>query len=321
MWKTVVRRLLILIPQLILLSLLIFILADYMPGDALTGMIDPSNSPARIEELRQMHGYYDPWYVKYTRWISGILRGDFGRSSYHRQPVVRIIGQRMGNTVWLGVLTVFFTYCIAVPLGVLAGRYHDKIPDRCITYYSFFAMAMPSFIAALFMIAYFSFHLGWFPWGGSVTAEAYAAGGIRFVLSRLHHVFLPSMTGALVGTSFIIQYLRSEIVDFEGSDFVTTARSKGVPQKQIYSRHIFRNALIPVASFAGFSITGVITGSIILENVFSYPGMGFLFIQSIQLRDYSVANTLILFYAVLTVLGGLLSDIILRAVDPRLRIK
>jgi peptide/nickel transport system permease protein len=284
-------------------------------------MIDPKNKPERVEELRQMYGFYDPWYVKYTRWIGNAIKGDFGTSFYHKQPVTRIIGQRASNTFWLGLLTVIIMYAIAVPLGIISGRYHDKIPDRTITLYSYLALAMNSIIAGLFAILLFSFKFPLFPFGGSVDANAYAQGGIAYVISRLHHMTLPAITAALISTTFVIQFLRSEIVDYEQSEFVVTARSKGVPQRQIYSKHIFRNALLPVASFMGFSITNIITGSILLETVFSYPGMGKLFLDSIIFRDYTVANALIMFFAVLIVVGTLLSDIIMHIVDPRLKIQ
>ncbi|MCL2002800.1 MAG: ABC transporter permease [Oscillospiraceae bacterium] len=322
MWKTIVRRILILIPQMFVLSVFLFLLAERMPGDALTGMIDPTTTrPERLEELRHQYGFYDPWHVKYTRWIGNAVRGDFGRSFYHKLPVTRIIADRAANTFWLGLLTVLLIYLIAIPLGITSGRFHDKPPDRAISFYSYFAMATPTIVLALFLIPLFAFRLGWFPFGGSVDPRAFSQGGIHYFLSRLHHMLLPAMTAALVSTAYIIQYLRSEIVDYEQSDFVTTARSKGVPQRQIYSRHIFRNALIPVASFVGYSITGVLSGSVLLETIYSYPGMGELFVSSITLRDYPVANALILLFAVLVVTGTLLSDIILRIVDPRLKIK
>lgn len=321
MWKTVVRRLLILIPQLIILSLFIFFIAQYMPGDALTGRIDPKTSPQRLEELRQMWGFYDPWYVKYFRWIGNALKGDLGISFAYKVPVSTIIMEKAGNTFWLGLLTVFLTYLIAIPLGILSGRYHDKPADRAITLYSYIALAMPTVIAGLFAIFIFSFNLGWFPFGGTVTAAAFKQGGLQYILSRLHHMILPAVTGAFVSTTAIIQFLRSEIVDYELSDFVTTARSKGVPQRVIYSKHIFRNAMIPVSSFMGYSIVGVLTGAILLERVFGYPGMGLLFIDSVLRRDFSVANALIILFAILIVVGTLLSDIIMHLVDPRLKIK
>jgi peptide/nickel transport system permease protein len=134
-------------------------------------------------------------------------------------------------------------------------------------------------------------------------------------------MILPALTGALLYTVSIIQYLRSEIIDYKNSDFVVTARSKGVPEKKVYSGHIFRNALLPVASLMGYDIAFLLSGSIFIENVFSYPGMGKLFLESIQRRDYAVVNALIILFAVLTVLGTLLSDIIMSLVDPRIRIK
>ena len=321
MWKTVLRRLLILVPQLFILSVFVFFIAQYMPGDALTGRIDPKTSPQRLEELRQLWGFYDPWYVKYGRWMGNAIKGDFGISFAYKVPVTQVVMEKAQNTFWLGLLTVGLTYLIAIPLGVLSGRYHDKIPDRTITLYSYLALAMPTIIAGLLAILIFSFRLGWFPYGGTVSADAYERGNIYYILSRLHHMFLPAITGAIVSTSAVIQFLRSEIVDYEQSDFVITARSKGVPQRVIYSKHIFRNSMIPVASFMGYSISGVLTGSIFLETVFAYPGMGRLFIDSVSGRDYSVANALIIFFAMLIVLGTLLSDIIMYIVDPRLKIK
>lgn len=268
-----------------------------------------------------MWGFYNPWYVKYGDWISNAVKGDFGISFAYKVPVTQVILEKAGNTFWLGLLTVVFTYLIGIPLGVLSGRYHDRIPDKTITLYSYISLAMPTIIAGLLAIFIFSFQLGWFPFGGTVDAKAYAQGGFPYILSRLHHMLLPAMTAAVISTSTIIQFLRSEIVDYEQSDFVITARSKGVPQRLIYSKHIFRNAMIPVSSFMGTSIASVLTGSIFLETVFSYPGMGRLFIDSVRSRDYTVANALIIFFAMLIVLGTLLSDIIMYAVDPRLKIK
>lgn len=320
MWKTLVRRLLILIPQIFILSLLIFLLANFMPGDALTGKIDPNTSPARLEELRQMWGYYDPWYVKYISWIGNALRGDLGISTAHKLPVLQLIGQRASNTFWLALLTTVLTYIIGIVLGIISGRYNEKFADKAIVFYTFISLAMPSVVFGLINIFVFAYKLRWFPVGGSVDVK-YLAGTIQYVLDKIYHMILPALTGALLYTVSIIQYLRSEIIDYKNSDFVVTARSKGVPEKKVYSRHIFRNALLPVASFMGYSISGLLGGSIFIERVFSYPGMGNLFLESITRRDYAVVNALIILFAILTVLGTLLSDIIMSIVDPRIRIK
>lgn len=320
MWKTIVRRIIILIPQVFLISILVFLLANFMPGDALTGKIDPNVSPARLEELRQQWGYYDPWYIKYLNWIKNIFQGNLGDSTSFKMPITQLIGQRAINTFWLAVLTTVLTYVLGIVLGIISGRYNEKLPDKIIVLYTFIFLAMPSIVLGLINIFIFSFKLKWFPVGGSVDVK-YVAGTLSYFGDRIYHMILPAITGALLYTVSIIQYLRSEIIDFKNSDFVTTARSKGVPEKKVYSRHIFRNALLPVASFMGYDIAGLLGGSIFIEKVFAYPGMGNLFLESILRRDYAVVNALIILFSVLTVLGTLLSDIIMSLVDPRIRIK
>ncbi len=320
MGKTIIRRILILIPQIIILSLLIFLLASFMPGDALTGKIDPNVSPARLEELRQQWGYYDPWYVKYGRWAWKALHGDLGESTAYKLPVLKLIGQRAGNTFWLALMTAFISYFVGILLGIIAGRYQNRLADKAIVFYTFIALAMPTVVFGLMNIFVFSFKLRWFPMGGSVTAE-YITGTLPYYKDRIYHMILPALTGGLLYTIGTIQFLRSEIIDYKNSDFVTTARSKGVPESSVFSRHIFRNAMLPIASFMGYDIAFLLGGSIFIEYIFSYPGMGRLFIESILRRDYAVVNALIILFALLTVLGTLLSDLIMSIVDPRIRIK
>lgn len=320
MWKTIVRRLLILIPQVFILSLLVFLLANFMPGDALTGKIDPNVNPARLEELRQEWGFYDPWYVKYSRWLVNALQGDLGVSTAHKLPVTELIGQRAGNTFWLALLTTILTYIIGVTLGVISGRYSDKLPDKIIVFYTFFALAMPSIVFGLINIFLFVYKIKLFPMGGTVDVK-YIAGTLPYYWDKIYHMMLPALTGAFLYTVGTIQFLRNEIIDFKNSDFVVTARSKGVPERKVYSRHIFRNALLPIASSMGYDVTFLLGGSIFIERVFSYPGMGNLFLESIVRRDYAVVNALIILFAILTVIGTLLSDIFMSLVDPRIRIK
>ncbi len=146
-------------------------------------------------------------------------------------------------------------------------------------------------------------------------------GSFDWYWSKFYHIILPAITYAILGTTGIIQYLRSEIIDAKSLDYVRTARSKGIPMKKVYSKHIFRNSLLPIAAFLGFTITGLLGGSIFIETIFGYPGMGQLFITSIVTRDYSVITALVMLYGFLTLLGSLLSDIIMSIVDPRIRIE
>ncbi|WP_334351958.1 ABC transporter permease [Companilactobacillus sp. HBUAS56257] len=319
MWKTVLRRVLIMIPEVIILSLLVFLLAKAMPGDPFTGSINPKADPAQLHHLMEMNGLYDPWYQQYWNWVVHLFQGNLGNSYQYQEPVTRLIGSRAINTVWLALLTTILTYCFALPMGMFAAKHEGKLPDTIIRFYTYITYSIPFFVVLVIGIWIFGYVLGWFPTTGSVSATA--AAGLPTYGSHLYHIILPSVLGALFGTVNVVQYLRSEVIDAKRSDYVRTARSKGVPEKEIYRHHIFRNSLLPIAAFAGYSITGLLNGSIFTETVFSYPGMGLLFINSINYRDYTVITALVLIYGILNLLGTLLSDIILSIVDPRIRIE
>jgi peptide/nickel transport system permease protein len=322
MWKFILRRVLLMIPQLILLSLLIFALAKAMPGDALTGQLaeNPSMDARSLAELKDKLGLTDPLPVQYTRWVGKLLQGDLGVSYKYQQPVADVLAGRIGNTIALSAWIAVLTYLIAVPLGVVSGRWTNSPADKLIVGYSYVSFATPLFIFALLMLFLFGFKLGWFPTGGSVDIQL-EKGTLAYHLNKLEHLVLPALSGALIGTVGIIQYLRNEIIETKLKDFVRTARAKGVPESRIYSRHILRNSFIPIAAFLGYEITGLIGGSIILESTFSYPGIGQLFLQSMMQRDFSVVTVLVMLSGAATLLGTLLSDIILSAVDPRIRIQ
>lgn len=319
MWKTILRRVLLMIPQLIVLSLLIFWLAKLMPGDPFTGLITPETDPNRIEELREMAGLNDPWYVQYWNWITGAVQGDFGDSYVFKDSVSSLIGDRALNTLWLSLFSVILLYLIAIPLGIYAGRYQGSWFDKGTVLYSFISYAIPTFVLGLLFLFFFGYKLDWFPTNGTVDVK-YEAGTWDYFWNKVYHLILPGITFALLGTTTVIQYLRSEVIDSKTQDYVKTARSKGVPMKKIYSKHIFRNSLLPIAAFIGFTITGLLGGSIFIETIFGYPGMGQLFIQSLGQRDYSVITALVLLFGFLALLGSLISDIVMSIVDPRIRI-
>lgn len=319
MWKTILRRVVVMIPQVFVLSIIVFALAQAMPGDPFTGLITPQTDPAVIENLREQAGLNDPIPVQYVRWLGNAVQGDFGQSYTYKIPVSSIIGQRAGNTVLLSLLSFILTYLIAIPLGMLAGRYNNSILDKMVVVYNYVSYAIPTFVLALLMLWIFGYSLNWFPTSGSVDVTL-AAGSLDYYLNRGLHLILPAITYALLGTTTIIQYLRSEVIDAKTQDYVKTARSKGVPEKVVYSRHIFRNSSLPIASTMGYQITGLIGGSVFIEQIFAFPGMGQLFISSLNSRDYSVIVALTLLFGVATLVGTLLSDIIMTIVDPRIRI-
>lgn len=321
MLKFILRRILVMIPQLFLLSVIIFLLAKAMPGDALTGQLvaNPKMDPQTMHELKEKLGLYDPVYVQYGRWINNLVHGDLGMSVIHQQPVTDLLSGKLGKTILLSAAVLIISYLIAIPLGIVSGRWTDTWADKLIVGYNYVSFATPIFIFALIMLFIFGFQLGWFPTGGSVDVKM-EPGTFDYYMSRLYHILLPAISGGLLATVGTIQYLRNEIIDTKIKDFVKTARAKGVPEKRVYSKHILRNSLLPIAAFLGYEITGLIGGSIFLESIFGYPGIGQLFLQSISQRDFSVVTALTMMFGLATLVGTLLSDIILSAVDPRIRI-
>ncbi|EGQ24643.1 MULTISPECIES: oligopeptide ABC transporter permease [Sporosarcina] len=321
MFVFIVRRTLLMIPQLLLLSILIFFLAKQMPGDAVTGafMGKPNVSAEQMEKIREQHGLNDPWIVQYGRWIGDAVRGDFGQSFVHKQPVTQLLAGRIENTIWLSVATLVVTYLIAIPLGMIAGRWTGSWADQFIVTYNYVSFATPVFVFALLMLYVFGFVLNWFPSGGSVDIRV-EEGTAEYVMDKLKHLVLPVLSGSLLLTYSTVQYLRNEIIETKMKDFVKTARAKGVSEDIVYSRHILRHSILPIAAFLGYEITGLIAGSVFIETIFSYPGLGRLFIDSIMTRDFTVVTALVLISGAAVIVGTMLSDIILRMVDPRIRL-
>mgnify|MGYP001011651911 FL=1 len=320
MWKTILRRVLLMLPQIFILSVLAFLIAKMMPGDPFTGLITPETDPNTIEALRVKAGFYDPLPVQYWNWISKAFRGDFGQSYTYKYEVTKLIGERIGNTVWLSLLTLILTYLIALPLGMIAGRFQNSWADKVIVVYTFITYSIPVFVFALVLLWLFGYTLGWFPTRGSVDSDV-VAGTLGYYVNKFHHMILPAFTMAILSTTGTIQYLRTGVIDAKSQDYVRTARAKGVPENVVFNRHIFRNSILPIAAFLGYEFTGLIGGSVFIENIFSYPGMGNLFVTSITGRDYSVILALLLLFGTATLLGTLLSDIIMSIVDPRVRVQ
>ncbi len=291
-----------------------------MPGDAFSGMIDPDVDPAQLERLRDMYGLNDPWYQQYWRWITSFIQGDLGFSIRYSQPVADVIGDRLANTLLLGVFTLLISYLLAIPFGIISGRFNDSWADKAITGFTYVGFAAPTFIFGLIMLFVFGFNLGWFPTQGSAAAGT-VPGTLDYYISKVYHLLLPSISLALLTIAGTVQYLRSEVIDTKHKEFVQTARAKGANENRMYNKHILRNSLLPIAAFFGYEIIGVITGAVFIERVFAFPGMGNLLITSITNRDFSIVSSLLLIFGLATIIGTVLSDIILGIVDPRIRIK
>jgi peptide/nickel transport system permease protein len=320
MLKYSLRRILGMIPMLFLISVVVFSLAKLMPGDSLSGEIDPNNTdPAYIEEMREKLGYNDPVHIQYFTWITNFMQGDFGKSTRYKIPASEIIGERLPNTIFLGFSSILITYVLAFLMGIYAGRKPYTLGDNAIGTANYIGLALPSFVAGVFAIYFFSFNLGWFPSNGSVDIST-DEGTVAYWISRVHHVFLPALVLGLLSTASYTQFLRNDIIENSRKDYVRTARAKGTPEKKIYNQHILRNSIIPLITFLGFDIVALVGGAIITETIFTYPGIGQLFLNSVSQRDYPVLMTLTMMFSFLTLFGNLIADILYGIVDPRIRL-
>lgn len=318
MLQYIIRRVLGMIPILIAISILIFTLAKLAPGDPFSGDPDPRVRKTQIQKQQEMWGLNDPLPVQYISWASKVVQGDFGASIRYRKPVMEVIGDRIGNTLLLGALSLFITLVIALPFGIAAGRRPYSTLDYTGTVLSNLGLATPNFYLGLILIFVFSFKLGMFPAQGTVTAGA-GYTGFRYFLDKLHHLFLPALAIGTTGAVTYFRYLRSEILEVSGKDFIRTAKSKGVSSNMVMYKHTLRNALIPVITLFGFELSALVSGAIITEQIFSVPGIGRLFLESIGNRDYPVIMAVSMLSAVAILIGNLFADILYSVVDPRIR--
>ncbi|GAA0322123.1 ABC transporter permease [Bacillus carboniphilus] len=319
MYKYIIRRILIFIPMLIALTIIVFGLVRAAPGDPFTGRIlDPNIDPEVFEQQKTAAGLNDPLPVQYFRWVSNAVQGDFGKSFiYKGREVSDLIGDRIQNTIYLGAFSLFITIIVSIPIGIYSARKPYSLLDYGATTFGFLGLAIPNFFFGLVAIYFFSIHLGWFPSQGSVSANGLE--GFELILNKLHHLVLPGLTLGLAGTATYMRYMRSEVLDVLGKDFIRTAKAKGMTSRNVLYKHTLRNALIPIITLMGFEIGVLLSGAVITEGVFQYPGLGTLFLTSIGNRDYPVIMAINLLLGFFILLGNLLADIFYSIVDPRIR--
>ncbi|MDE9830713.1 oligopeptide ABC transporter permease [Staphylococcus delphini] len=318
MISLIIRRLLLMIPMLLLMSVVIFTIAKLQPGDAFTGNMDPKLGVKYYEEQREKLGLNDPIPMQYMKWGNRVLHGELGDSIRYKRPVMDLIKERMPNTVLLGTVSLIITYLLAFPLGILAGRKPYSLYDYSIQLLNYLMLAIPSFVAGVFAIYVFAFQIGIFPFSGSVEIGL-EPGSFEYYVSKLYHVILPGTVLGLLSTAGYIQFLRNDIIENARRDYIRTARAKGLSESKIYNKHILRNSIIPIVTFFGADVLSVFGGAVITENIFSFPGIGRLLIESITGKDYPLMMALLLFFSFLGLLANLISDITYSIVDPRIK--
>jgi peptide/nickel transport system permease protein len=301
------RRIVQMLPVLFGISLITFYMIHLIPGDPARNMLGPRATPERVAELRQALGLDEPLPTQYVTFLSGIVRGDFGRSLYYRQAVGPLVLERLPATVFLVAFAAFLALLLAIPLGIVAAVRRNTWIDQAIRTVSLVTLAMPAFWLGVLFILYFGLHLGWFPVGGYGET----------LPERVHHLFLPALTIALAMAPILIRSLRSAMVGNLRAQYATTARAKGLAERHVVTGHVLRPSLISTVTVLGVNLGFLIGSTVIIETVFAIPGLGFLMVSSIQARDYPVIQAVTLVLAVLVVFINLCADITYALLDPR----
>ncbi len=322
MLRYLVRRLLLLLPLLLGITLISFVVIHLAPGEPtdLQTQMNPQASAEMQERLRVEYGLDQPLYIQYGQWLSRLVQLDFGESfATDRRPVLDKILERLPVTILLNVLSILLILAVAVPLGVVSAIRRNSIFDRTTTILVFTGFAMPSFWLALLLMDWFGVRLGWLPVSGLKSLGYEYLGWGAQILDRLSHLILPVFVSAIGGLAGFSRYMRSNMLEVIRQDYILTARAKGLAERTVVYHHALRNALLPVITILGLSVPGLIGGSVIFETIFAIPGMGKLFYDGVMMRDYPLIMGILVIGAALTLLGNLLADLSYALADPRIR--
>ena len=340
MTRYILRRLIQAVPTLFGITLISFFLIQAAPGDPISFLtFDPKVSPEATMRLRRQLGFDKPVYTQYIYWLvgndwtridvdgdgtadvsgtrKGLLRGDLGQSIVHKRPVLDLILERIPATIQLMLSALIIGYGLGIPLGLFAAVRHGSIFDQLVRFFSVIGTALPSFWLGLLLIIIFSVELKWLPLGG--RRDLRRVGGAFDLWDTVSHMIMPVSVLALGIIATISRYVRAEALEVMGEDYIRTARAKGLRESTVFWQHILRNALIPIATFLGPALGSLFGGAVIVEQVFSWPGMGRLVVTAMLQQDFPLIMGAVLVSTVLFIIGLVISDVLYGALDPRVR--
>lgn len=324
--RLLLRRLADAIVLLWLVLTLTFLLLRAAPGDPSAFLIPPSASAADVAHLRAELGLDAPIAVQYARWAGGVLKGDLGESFAYHRPVSAVLREALPVSIGLGAASLLLTFVIGIAIGTYQAIHRGGAPDTMLTVATTTVYAAPSYWLALALVAVFTY--GATRWGFPPALRLPAFGvhdpagdvkGFAAIADVVRHSILPVMTLAAIGAAGIARYSRSAVADLLGMQFVRTARAKGIGPRALYVRHVIRNALPPLVILFALALPGVLAGSVFVETVFAWPGMGHLIVLSILARDYPVVMGATVIYAAMVIAANLAADLALPLLDPRRR--
>jgi peptide/nickel transport system permease protein len=308
----IIRRLLLLIPVLLIVGVIVFTLIHLTPGDPASVMLGPDATNEQKEALREQLGLNEPFFVQFVNWFWDALRLDFGESLFIGEPVTTALRDRIQPTGLLTLYALTLSVLIAIPAGVVAAVRRNSLVDRALMVMSISGAAVPGFFLGILLILLFAVILGWLPAGGYVDIQDDPREHFR-------HMILPTFALGFAAAGLLARVVRSTMLDVLNEDFVRTAYAKGLSGRRVVIGHALRNAMIPVITLIGITMAGMLGGAVVIESVFNLPGMGRLLVQSVVRRDFPVVQAAVLVIATIEVLVMLIVDILYVYVDPRVR--
>jgi len=328
-----VRRLLLLVPILIGLSILVFLWIRALPGSPAESLLGERATAESIAQIREQYGLDDPLYVQYWRYVQTLVEGDLGTSISSRRPVTTEIKERFPATIELTLVAGLFALLFGIPLGFFAAKRYGGIFDNSSLVLSLIGVSIPIFFLGIILKWIFAVRLGWLPSIGrqDVLIEAdhptnfYVLDGIvtrnwEAAWDAVKHLILPAIALGSIPLALISRITRAAVLDVQNEDYVRTARAKGLPPRTVDSRHVFRNAMLPISTVIGLQVGLLLSGAILTETVFAFPGIGTWIQASIENRDYPVLQGGILFVAVIVVVVNILVDLSYGLLNPRIRL-
>lgn len=318
MLEYIIRRILILIPMLLIITFLIYAGLELTPGDAVSFMVSPdilaNISPERLEQLRESLGLNDPFIIRYFKWLGGVLRGDFGYSLTSGVPISKIVLDRLPATLELSIAALLISTVLGSILGTLSALKKGTILDNTLTVVGMIGVSIPQFFFGLVSILIFALKLDWLPSGGRILP------GYESFLDRLPHLVLPALVLGLTMTAGVMRYSRASMLDALNKEFIKTARSKGIPEWRVNFIHGFRVALTPVIVLVGFRLPMLIGGSVIIEQIFQWPGIGKEFIAAVRGQNLPLVMMIALFFVLAVLIASFLVDLFTALLDPRVKL-
>ena len=314
-----IRRLLQILPVFFGILVFVFLIIELSPGGPAGNFITPGMRAHHRQEIEERLGLNEPLPTRFVTWISNAVRGDFGRSFQFRHPVLEVLRPSIEPTFTLAILSLLLALLVGIPAGIISATKQYSAIDNFLTVFSLIGISMPSFFFALILIRIFTVQLGWTPLFGLSDPLFQAPHIFAAIGHRLWHMILPTIVLGLGSTATFMRYTRSSMLEVIKSDYIRTARAKGLSEKIVIYRHAFRNAIIPIITLLGFWIPGVFSGAVITETIFGLPGMGRVTVQAAQFRDYPIILATTTIIALLTLISTLLADVLYAAADPRIK--